>query len=156
LLQIMQRSSILILTSYFLLSNFGFQPGLFFREIQHPKPVASNDSLLEEQLMVLLNERKVYRNEGLTIKELANIMQVQEYRLRRLINNQLDFRNFNDFLNQYRVTEACEILSDPSQNQKTILEIAYALGYQSIGPFNKAFKDLKNATPSAFRKANQP
>jgi AraC-like DNA-binding protein len=76
----------------------------------------------------------------------------QEYRLRRLINGELGFRNFNDFLNQYRVNEACEVLSDPSQNRKTVLEIAYSLGYQSIGPFNKAFKELTGTTPTAFRK----
>lgn len=156
LLQVMQRSAILVLTGYFLISNFAFKPGFFFREIPKPKKVAQNDPILEEQLATLLNEKKIYRNEGLTIKELAEIMQVQEYRLRRLINGQMEFRNFNDFLNQYRVNEACDILSDPSQNDKTILEIAYALGYQSIGPFNKAFKELKNTTPTAFRKANHP
>lgn len=155
LLQVMQRSAIMVLTGYFMLSNFVFQPGFFFREIPKPKPTTQTDPLLEEQLMTLLNEKKIYRNEGLTIKELAEIMSVQEHRLRRLINGQLDFKNFNDFLNQYRVAEACEILTDPSQNQKTILEIAYALGYQSIGPFNKAFKDLKNTTPTSFRKAAQ-
>ena len=77
----------------------------------------------------------------------------QEYKVRRLINGELGFRNFNDFLNKYRVNEACEILNDPTQNRKTILEIAFSLGYQSIGPFNKAFKDLKGTTPTAFRKA---
>lgn len=155
LLQIAQRSAILGLSSYFLLTNFIFQPGFFFREMPRPKSVTQDDPVLEGQLMTLLNEKKIYRKEGLTIKELAAIMEVQEYRLRRLINGQMDFKNFNDFLNQYRVNEACGILSDPSQNQKTILEIAYALGYQSIGPFNKAFKDLKGATPTAYRKANQ-
>jgi AraC-like DNA-binding protein len=155
ILQVLQRTSILGLTGYFLLSNFGFQPGFFFREIPKAKTVVSTDPVLEEQLMTLLNKEKIYRREGLTIKELADIMQVQEHRLRRLINGQLGFKNFNDFLNKYRVTEACEILSDTSQNQKTILEIAYSLGYQSIGPFNKAFKEQKNTTPTAFRKAHQ-
>ena len=56
------------------------------------------------------------------------------------------------FLNQYRINDACETLSDPTQVKKTILEIAYELGYQSIGPFNKAFKDLKGLTPTAYRK----
>ncbi len=153
ILQIMQRSSILALTGYFLLSNFGFQPGFFFREIQRPKSVSQNDPVLEDQLMTLLREKKIYRKEGLTIKELAEMMQAQEHRLRRLINGQLDFKNFNDFLNRYRINNACEILSDPSQDRKTILEISYELGYQSIGPFNKAFKDLKGVTPTAYRKS---
>ena len=100
-----------------------------------------------------MEEQKIYKKEGLTIRELAELMNEQEYRLRRLINGQLGFRNFNDFLNQYRINNACEILSDPAQTRKTILEIAYDLGYQSIGPFNKAFKDLKGATPTAYRKS---
>jgi AraC-like DNA-binding protein len=155
-LQVLQRATILGLTGYFLLSNFGFQAGFFFREVAKPKPTTQQDTALEEQLMALLNEKKIYRNEGLTIKQLADIMQVQEHRLRRLINGQLGFKNFNDFLNQYRVNEACEILSDPNQNQKTILEIAYALGYQSIGPFNKAFREQKDTTPTAYRKSQKP
>jgi AraC-like DNA-binding protein len=154
-LQVLQRSAILGLTGYFLISNFTFESGFFFREIQKPKSKTPTDPQLEEQLMTLLNEKKIYRNEGLTIRALADIMQVQEHRLRKLINSQLGFKNFNDFLNQYRVNEASEILSDATQNQKTILEIAYALGYQSIGPFNKAFKELKNTTPTAFRKAQR-
>ena len=152
-LQILQRTSILALTAYFLFSNFDFRSGFFFSETPKPKTIVSQDSALEDKLMTLLSEKKVYRTEGLTIKELSDSMQVQEHRLRRLINGQLGFKNFNDFLNQYRVNEACEILTDTSQNQKTILEIAYALGYQSIGPFNKAFKEQKNTTPTAFRKS---
>ncbi len=152
-LQILQRVSILTLTAYFLLSNFDFRSGFFFREIPIPKAIVSVDSVLEEKLMTMLNKEKVYRKEGLTIKELADSMNTQEHRLRRLINGQLGFKNFNDFLNQYRVNEACEILTDASQNRKTILEIAYELGYQSIGPFNKAFKEQKNTTPTAFRKS---
>jgi AraC-like DNA-binding protein len=154
-LQVLQRATILALTGYFLLSNFGFQAGFFFREIPKQKPSIQHDTTLEEQLMVLLQEKKIYRTEGLTIKQLADTMQVQEHRLRRLINGQLGFKNFNDFLNQYRVNEACEILSDSNQNQKTILEIAYALGYQSIGPFNKAFREQKDTTPTAYRKSQQ-
>jgi AraC-like DNA-binding protein len=153
LLQVMQRSAILGLTGYFLFTNFAFQPGFFFREIPKTKGNGFNDPVLEAQLMTLLNEKKIYRKEGLTIKALADIMQAQEHRLRKLINGQLGFKNFNDFINQYRVQEASAILSDSAQNQKTILEIAYALGYQSIGPFNKAFKELKNTTPTAFRKS---
>jgi AraC-like DNA-binding protein len=102
-----------------------------------------------------MEQQKVYKNEGLAIGQLAELMNEQEYRLRRLINGQLGFRNFNDFLNKYRVNETCEILRDPSQNRKTILEIAFSLGYQSIGPFNKAFRELTNTTPTVFRKAEQ-
>ncbi len=152
-LQILQRFSIFGITLYFLLSNFGIRSGFFFKEVPKSKPSSIDDPQLNAKLQALMEQQKVYKKEGLTIGALADLLNEQEYRLRRLINGQLGFRNFNDFLNQYRVNEACEILSDPAQTRKTILEIAYDLGYQSIGPFNKAFKDLKGTTPTAYRKS---
>jgi AraC-like DNA-binding protein len=155
-LQILQRSSILGLTLFFIISNFEIRTGFFFKDIQKEKPVVLDDGELKRKLEDLIQEKKVYRKEGLTIGELAEMLGEQEYKVRRLINGELGFRNFNDFLNKYRVNDACEILNDPSQNRKTILEIAYSLGYQSIGPFNKAFKELKETTPTVFRKAAKP
>lgn len=154
-LQILQRTSILALTLFFLISNFEIRSGFFFREIPKEKPVIVEDTQLRQKLEASIGEKKVYRKEGLTIGELATMLNEQEYKVRRLINGELGFRNFNDFLNKYRVNEACEILTDPAQNKKTILEIAYSLGYQSIGPFNKAFRELKETTPTAFRKASK-
>lgn len=151
-LQVLQRSAIFAITLYFLLSNFGIRSGFFFKEIPKAKVPAIDDPLLNAKLQALMEGQRIYKKEGLTIGELAELMNEQEYRLRKLINGQLGFRNFNDFLNQYRINDACETLSDPSQVRKTILEIAYELGYQSIGPFNKAFKDLKGLTPTAYRK----
>ncbi len=154
-LQTLQRGSILVLTAYFLISNFDIRSGFFFRGYSKPKTVVQEDPILEEKLQLLLKNEKIYRKEGLTIRELASLMNDQEYRLRRLINAKLGFKNFNDFLNQYRILEASEILTDSAQNRKTILEIAYELGYQSIGPFNKAFKEQKGVTPTVFRKTSQ-
>lgn len=156
ILQVLQRTTILVLTGYFLVSNFQNKPGFFFKEFSTEKPVSVPvDYTLQRKLEDLMANKKIYRKEGLTIRELAETMNEQEYRVRRLINGELGFKNFNDFLNQSRVAEACQMLSDPKKNRKTILEIAYELGYQSIGPFNKAFKDLKSTTPTAFRKASQ-
>ncbi len=152
-LQVLQRSSIFAITLFFLLSTFGIRPGFFFKEIPKLKTSTVDDPLLSAKLQTLMEHQRVYKKEGLAIGQLAELMNEQEYRLRRLINGQLGFRNFNDFLNQYRVNEACDTLSDPAQSRKTILEIAYDLGYQSIGPFNKAFKDLKGTTPTAYRKS---
>lgn len=152
-LQVFQRTLIFAITLYFFLQNFEIRAGFFFREIPKQKSQVVDDPILSEKLQRLIEVEKVYKKEGLTIGDLAAQMNEQEYRLRKLINRQLGFRNFNDFLNQYRINDACETLSDPAQTRKTILEIAYDLGYQSIGPFNKAFKDLKGLTPTAYRKS---
>jgi AraC-like DNA-binding protein len=154
ILQALQRLSILGLTGFFLLRNFDIQPGFFFQDVPKTKPVIQEDPILQEKLLSLIEGKQAYKKEGLTIGQLAELMGEQEYRVRRVINTQLGYKNFNDFLNHYRIAEACRILTDPGQARKTILEIGYELGYQSIGPFNKAFREQTGNTPTAYRKAN--
>lgn len=152
-LQALQRLAIFSITLYFLVSNFTIRAGFFFKEVRRAKVPIGDDMVLSARLQAMMEEQKLYKREGLTIKQLADVLNEQEYRVRRLINGHLGFRNFSDFINQFRVNEACEILSDPGQVQKTVLEIAYSLGYQSMGPFNKAFRELKGMTPTAYRRS---
>ncbi len=94
-----------------------------------------------------------YRETGLTIAGLAARLHMPEYRLRRLVNERLGYRNFNAMLHRYRIGEACEALADPARRDLPILTVALSLGYQSINPFNRAFRELHETTPSAWRQA---
>lgn len=94
-----------------------------------------------------------WREEGLTVAALAVKVGVPEHQLRKLINGQLGYRNFSAFLNSYRIEEAKAALADPAQARRQILQIALDLGYGSIAPFNRAFKDATGLTPTEFRKA---
>lgn len=105
-------------------------------------------------LLQLLEEQHVYRETGLTMGSLAGKLGVPEYRLRRLIHESLGYRNFNAMLHDYRVREAVMLLTDPAKSGLPILTIALTVGYSSINPFNRAFRELKGMTPSAFRAKN--
>jgi AraC-like DNA-binding protein len=111
------------------------------------------DPRLAESLHRLVEQGAIYREEGLTIGALAERMAVHEYRVRQLINDQLGFRNFNAFLNHYRVREAQRLLSDPQTRHRNVAEVAYEVGYRSLAPFNRAFKDTTGQTPTEFRSA---
>lgn len=89
---------------------------------------------------------------GLSIAKLAQATAMPEHRLRRLINQHLDFRNFSDFLNHHRVLAAQERLADAGIRHVPVLTIAMELGYGSLGPFNRAFKERTGQTPSEFRR----
>jgi len=110
-------------------------------------------TLLEKRLKRLIEEEQVYKTEGLTIGDLAQRLGEQEYKVRQLINTQLGFRNFGAFLNHYRVREARKLLADPGQKQVGVAEVAYRFGYSSLGPFNRAFKEIVGQTPTEYRKA---
>ena len=95
---------------------------------------------------------KLYREAGLTIARLAKKLNLPEYRLRAFIHKTLGYRNFNAMLHQYRVEDACEALADPENRSVPVLTIALTVGYQSITPFNNAFREIMGVTPSEYRK----
>jgi AraC-like DNA-binding protein len=90
-----------------------------------------------ERLMAV---ERIYRQEGLSIGILAGKLKLPEYRLRRLINQRLGHRNFNAYLNHYRVEDAKFGLADPTQAEVPILTIAMDAGFQSLRAFNRAFR----------------
>ena len=103
------------------------------------------------QLDELMTEQFVYRKMSLTIGQLAQQLSLPEYRLRRVINAGLGFRNFNDYLNGFRIKEAGERLSDSTNSDEAILNIALDVGFKSLSSFNKAFRDSFGVTPTQYR-----
>jgi AraC-like DNA-binding protein len=109
------------------------------------------ESRVLEALQFEIAERHVYREEGLTIGSLAARLRTREHVLRRVINQGLGYRNFNDFLHSFRIREACERLRRAEDARLPVLSIALDVGYGSIGPFNRAFKARMGMTPTQFR-----
>lgn len=116
-----------------------------------PLPMSAENARYAARLTTLMSEDRVYRQEGLTIGDLAQRVGLPEHRLRRLINQQLGFRNFSAFLNEQRLGEAKQALADPAQREVPISTIALDAGFQSLGPFNRAFKAMTGMTPTAYR-----
>ena len=117
-----------------------------------PLPPDPAELRLAGTLERLMAEERAYRGEDLTVASLAARLAVPEYRLRRLINRRLGFRNFNAYVNAFRLDEARTALADPARRSLPVLSIALDAGFQSIGPFNRAFKAATGLTPSEFRR----
>jgi AraC-like DNA-binding protein len=64
-------------------------------------------------------------------------------------------KNFMDLLNNYRIEEAKEMLLKPGKNDRSILEIAFEVGFNSKEVFNRCFKKYTGMTPSEFKKMNK-
>jgi AraC-like DNA-binding protein len=129
-------------------------------EVQPDAAVAANETSaadrgLLDALMRLMADDRIYRHEGITIGTLATKLAVPEYRLRRLINQRLGYRNFNVFLNNHRIEEAKAALADPSQAEVPVITIAMDAGFQSLGPFNRAFKATTGITPTEYRRLKE-
>jgi AraC-like DNA-binding protein len=93
-------------------------------------------------------------NADLTLKKLSERLMIHYNHLSQIVNEKLQ-HSFNDFINKYRIEEACKKLLDPVEGKKTVLEIAYDTGFYSKSVFNTAFKKFTGMTPSQFKKKHQ-
>jgi len=154
-LNLFQKIAITGLTLFFSLNllvfKAGFFPDLEITVTSNPTVMPIDEALIE-RLKDYMELQQHWRTEGLNIRDLAEKLEVKEYRLRQTINQHLGYRNFNEYINGFRIQEACKILADPTKQNLTILEIAFALGFASLAPFNKTFKETTGMTPSEWRR----
>jgi AraC-like DNA-binding protein len=101
-----------------------------------------------DNIVKLMEVEHLYREPGLSIGALAMRLSTKEYQLRRIINGNLKFRNFGQFVNYYRLNEAREKLT---YSDMPIATLAMEVGYVSLSSFHKAFKDFHGMTPREFR-----
>ena len=59
---------------------------------------------------------------------------------------------FHEYVARFRVGRAVYLLTD---SDRSVGEIAFAVGFRSIRTFNRAFQVLLNTTPMAYRRAEQ-
>jgi AraC-like DNA-binding protein len=124
-------------------------------------PIAALDRTAKadlERLQALMTTQQVWREEGLTIASLALKAGMPEAQLRRLVSDCLGYRNFPSYVNAHRISAAKTRLSDPNEARVTVSTIAYDIGFASLGPFNRAFKEETGVSPSEWRRnsLNEP
>lgn len=104
-----------------------------------------------ERINSYMQTEKPYIQSGLNLERLAAQLKMQPRVLSYIINRTFDC-NFFEFINNYRVEEAKLLLSDPAQENKTMLDIMLDSGFNSKATFNTLFKKKVGMTPSEYRK----
>jgi AraC-like DNA-binding protein len=108
--------------------------------------VASKIAILKKYMI----DKNPYLDQSLTIQDLANQINIPVRDLSILINLHMQ-QHFFDFVNQYRIENAMEILRNHPKSELTVLEILYKVGFNSKSSFNTAFKKHTSLTPSEYR-----
>ncbi len=103
-----------------------------------------------EQVMV--NE-KLYLNPELTLSELSEKLESHNSLISNVINTRFQ-KNFNDFVNEFRVNIFKEKIKDPKLQHLTLLAIAFECGFNSKSTFNRAVKKVTGDMPSTFLLTN--
>lgn len=106
-------------------------------------------SEIGQKLDRLMSEDKLYRNEELQLADLAQQLDVSAHQLSEYLNT-VKGENFAAYVNGYRIREAGDLLlKDPD---RTVLSIAYEVGFNSKSSFHTAFARKMGMTPLRFRR----
>ena len=135
--------------------SYSFQPieAATIKNRKNPgRPVVIEEQEDTRNIISLLQDvmenKLFYTRPGATIRSLASELNLPEYRVRRVINGELGFNNFNQYLNSLRIERSLTLLKE---TDTPIVNIALDLGYKSLSPFNRAFRQSQDTTPTEFR-----
>jgi AraC-like DNA-binding protein len=94
---------------------------------------------------------KPFLDPELTIKDIADYLEIPRHHITQVINEKLNV-NFFTWINEYRIEEVKSRLLDARYSHLTIVAIAYDCGFNSKSAFNSIFKKATGQTPSGFRR----
>jgi AraC-like DNA-binding protein len=129
-------------------------PGNQMTEVPRPKSSGSitdeNKKIIFEKAIAFLREEKLFLNDRLRLKDLAEKTTVPEYLLSQIINDEAGI-SFTELVNQERVEEAKRKLADPAFAHLTIEAIGADSGFNTKASFYTAFKKQIGLTPKEFK-----
>ena len=106
-----------------------------------------------DRLAAIMQTAHLYRDENLSLAVLSNKVGLSPHQLSELLNEKLG-RNFKTYINELRIAEARRLLStDKSVN---ILQVGFAVGFNSKSAFNAAFRRITGESPTDYLKKNRP
>jgi AraC-like DNA-binding protein len=147
----------LIIISFFLVSNrypylaqFGTIPP---KNKKYAKSYLDNVDRknINNQLKIIMEEEKLFCDEDLTLGRLSDALGLTKNQLSQFLNKYHE-KNFNNFVNGYRINEAKTILLEEPKRQ--IISVAFAVGFNSYSAFHSTFKKTTGINPASFRRKN--
>ena len=105
-------------------------------------------TILSEKLEKIMLEKEWYKNSNLTLQDLSKELNISSHQLSQFLNSNLN-KNFTSFVNEFRINEACKIIT--SNDKLTLESIGYDVGFNSKSTFFSAFKKHTGTTPLNYQ-----
>ncbi|MEM7084546.1 MAG: AraC family transcriptional regulator [Bacteroidota bacterium] len=112
---------------------------------------AESFELYKNKVREIMELEKPFLSSSFSLEQLSQFISLPTYLTSHIINKGFN-KNFSDFINSYRISEAKSKLSSSIYGHIKIAEIAYECGFNSLSSFNNAFKKNTGTTPSGYRK----
>jgi putative ABC transport system permease protein len=99
----------------------------------------------------VVKQKLYYQDPELSLSSLAEKLGMHHHELSRLVNVALK-KNFNDFINEYRVRDVAAKMQDRAYDHITLLGMAFDAGFNSKATFIRAFKQLTGKNPAEYKR----
>lgn len=106
--------------------------------------------MMAQEVEQLISQRQLYLNDSLSLTDLAKASGIKAHTLSQVINQTMK-TNFYKLINTFRVKHAIALIDDAKLNW-TLERIAFESGFSNRVTFSKAFKEVMDTTPSAYKK----
>ncbi len=117
-------------------------------KLKNTKESSEKCKLLVSQLNLIMTNEKLFTEPDLKLSKVAKTLDISAHELSKLINDNMG-KNFTDFINEYRIKEAKQLIQNNSLY--TIEAIGNQSGFNSKSAFYKAFKKFTNITPAKYK-----
>ncbi len=131
--------------------DFNATTASVFQSEEVKRELPLSEELLASKQMVsdYFELEKPYLDPDLNLITLSRKLNMSRSQLSEVINEGFG-KNFNDFVNSYRVEAVKQMLQDGKQKQLSLLGIAYDCGFNSKATFNRVFKKIAQTSPTEF------
>jgi AraC-like DNA-binding protein len=115
------------------------------------QPVLQADDLERYRIRVerFMEHEKPYLDPELTIEKLSELTRIKKLTLSQTLNKSFN-KNFFTFIKEYRIRHVEDELKLRTDQKRTIMDVAYASGFNSKTGFNRAFKEVTGKTPTEY------
>lgn len=119
------------------------------KHYEKSKVTSLNVEEIIQELIIIMEKEKAFASEDISLSLIADELGITSHQLSEIINKNLN-KNFNAFINEYRIKEAQKMLIE--EPQRTITSIAIAVGFNTNTAFSTVFSRSTGLSPKEYRK----
>ncbi len=116
--------------------------------------VSKEDLAIMSRIFSFVVGQKQYIYPGFNLETLSEHLSINRKYLSKAINSTTG-KNFNTYVNEYRVKEAICLLSDPENKFLSVDDIGIQVGFNNRSSFYDSFRKVTGISPSQFKKTKK-
>ncbi len=127
----------------------------FIIEVKDSKPELLDETTSQaiiKKLVEFVEQESPFLNPDLSLRSLADLLEIHPNHLSWILNKKIN-KNFNEFINHYRISHFKTLALDSSNSHISLIGLAFESGFNSKTTFNTYFKKETGMTPSQFIKS---